>query len=235
MRPLKNVQLLVSILLCVCVVVWFTLSALLPHRPIAAAEAMSVPEILERVQKRYKTAGFEADFVQESHLQAMGIVDAAEGHVYLRPPAKMRWHYKIPEDYLIITDGKTLWIYRPAENQVMSGPAAGSLGESTGLEYFTDPASLQKDFVVEVAPEQSQQKGQYVLRLVPKTKRSDLAELLLFVSKKTFDIVQSITCNAFGDKTSIRFSNFEFDRSPDLSLFEFEIPKGADVVPLGSR
>lgn len=244
----------VLVLSRICLIVCVTLFAPLPHSRCAASEAvssghpespaghgrvsgskLSVAEIFERVQKRYGAADFEADFVQESHLQAMGIIDTAKGHVYFRRPAMMRWHYKTPEEYFIITDGQTLWIYSPEDNQVMLGRAADHLGQATGPEFFSNPKILLEDFVVELAPQDFQEKGRQVLRLVPKTERSSLVKLFVFISKSTFDIVQYITYNALGDKTSMRFSELKFNQGLDLSLFAFKIPKGADVVQLDTK
>jgi outer membrane lipoprotein carrier protein len=226
---------LVLVILYVCVLVCADLFVLFAHSRCAASEVLSISEILERVRQRYKTADFEADFVQESSLQAMGIVDVAKGHVHFRPPAMMRWHYKLPEEYFIITDGQTLWIYRPEDNQVMLGRADEYLGTTTGVGFFSDPERLRDDFVVQLASKQYQEKGRYVLTLVPKIQRSSLTKLLLFVSNSTFDILQSVTYNAVGDTSSIRFSGFKFNQGLDLSLFAFKVPRGADVIQMGAQ
>lgn len=189
-------------------------------------------DILDRVQQRYGEGDFEADFVQESHLKAMGIVDTAKGHLYFGRPGTMRWHYQMPEEYLIITDGDSVWIYRPAENQVMVGRAVDYFGSNKGTDLFTKPGELPKEFILEFAPEEVQEKDCYALRLIPKTKRPNIAELYLFVSKKTFDIAKSVTYNSFGDKTTIRFEGYRFDRGLNSSFFVFEIPSGAEVLQL---
>jgi outer membrane lipoprotein carrier protein len=138
----------------------------------------------------------------------------------------------MPEEYFIITDGDTVWIYRPVENQVMLGRAVHYFGSKKGTDLFTKPGELSKEFIVELAPKEVQEKDRYALRLVPKTEGSSLAELYLFVSKETFDIVKSVTYNAFGDKTTIRFDSYRFDRGLNSSLFVFEIPNGAEVLQL---
>ncbi|NVM22346.1 MAG: outer membrane lipoprotein carrier protein LolA [Desulfobacterales bacterium] len=201
----------------------------------AATELTSIREILERVRQRYAAADFEADFVQESRLKFMGIVDVAKGRIYFKRPAMMRWHYKTPEEYLIITDGKTVWIYRPEENQVMLGKAADHFGSAKGAEFFSDPTGFLDDFVAELAPGKFQEKGRHVIRFIPKTDRPNLSELFLSVSKRTFDIVGCVSHNAFGDKTSLRFFDFKFHRGLDLSLFVFKIPADADVVRLNPQ
>ncbi len=209
--------------------IWFTF---LSQAPFAFSDSLSVSDILERVQHRYAAADFEADFVQESHLKAMDMVDAAQGHVYFRPPAMMRWHYKTPEEHLIITDGQSVWIYLPEENQVMVGRAADYFGAIKWADFFAQPGRLLDDFSVRSAAKELQRKDRFVLKLVPKKKQPNLAEVLLFISKSTFDILQSDTYNGFGDRTSILFSHFKFDQGLDLSLFVFEIPKDSDVLQL---
>ncbi len=192
----------------------------------------SIPQLLERVQHRYTATDFEADFIQEAHLEAMGMTDTAEGHVYFKPPAMMRWHYKVPDEYLIVTNVENVWIHRFEDNQVMVGRAADYFGGRKLAEFFTKPEGLLDDFTIEWAGPELQQKDMHVLRLLPKRKAPNLEEVFLFVSTGTFDIVRSITYNAFGDKTIIRFSGFKFDQGVDVSLFELKIPKGADVVEL---
>ena len=209
--------------------IWFIF---LSQAPCASSDSLSISQILERVQRRYASADFEADFVQESHLKAMGMVDAAQGHVYFRPPTMMRWHYKTPGQHLIITDGQSVWIYLPEENQVMVGRAVNYFGGTKWAEFFTEPGKLLDDFVVQLAAKELQKKERFVLRLVPKKEQPNLAQVLLSISKTTFDIVQSVTYNAFGDKTSILFSQFKFNQELDLSLFAFEIPNDADVLQL---
>lgn len=196
------------------------------------AVSPSVAQILERVQHRYGSADFEADFMQESHLEAMGIVDTAKGHVYFKPPFKMRWHYKEPEEYMIVTDGIKVWIYRPLDRQVMVGKAADYFGETNFAEFFTEPGKLRERFSIEMASQGAQNADRHVLRLVPEQGPANVKEVFLTISKKTYDIVQSDTYNAFGDKTRLGFSAFQVGRGLDESLFRLKIPKNTDVMQL---
>ena len=199
----------------------------------AAAEATpTVAAILEGVQQRYAADDFEADFVQESHLKAMAIVDTAKGHVCFKPPFMMRWHYQEPEEYTIITDGETVWIHRPLDRQVFVGKAADYFGDTSFTEFFSEPSKLLDRFAIEIASLGTDNKENHVLRLAPQQDHMNVQEIFLTLSKKTFDIVQSDTINAFGDRTKLRFSHFTFNQGLAPSLFQFEIPKGTDVLQL---
>ena len=219
----------------VCAVAFFTLLVVSFQGDSVASDPLSISDILGKVQQRYGAGDFEADFVQESLLKAMDMVDTAKGHLYFARPGMMRWHYKTPEEYLIITDGDTVWIYRPEENLVMLGRAAEYFGSEKGTDLFSNPRELSREFIVELAPRQLQEKDYHVLRLVPKTERPDLAELNLFISKETFNIMKTVTYNTFGDRTTIRFESYRFNQGLNSSLFVFNIPHGAEVVQLQSK
>jgi outer membrane lipoprotein carrier protein len=223
------------LLFFLCAGLALALLAMLSCAVCMASGEPSIPEILKGVQKRYAVTDFEADFFQESHLKAMDMIDSARGHVYFRPPAMMRWHYKSPEQYLIMTDGQRMWIYRPEENQVMVGQTADYFGDAKWTGFFAEPDRVLEDFVVRFAPNEAAEGNQYVLELLPKETVSDLSKILLFVSQSTFDIVRSVTYNLFGDKTSIRFDHFRFDQDLDRSLFIFKVPEGADVLQLDGK
>ena len=162
----------------------------------------------------------------------MGMVDTAKGELSFGSPGTMRWHYQTPEEYFIITDGDTVWIYRPDDNQVIQGRAIDYFGGRKGSDFFSNPDALCNDFVVTLAPKGLQTEDHYVLKLVPKREQSDLTELYLFVSRSTYDITETVTTNATGDKTTIRFNNYRFKQDLDPSLFVFKIPDGAEVLQL---
>jgi outer membrane lipoprotein carrier protein len=84
---------------------------------------LSVDQILDRVEDKYTNSKFAADFIQKSTIKAMNITDMATGKVYIKYPGMMRWEYENPDRQIIITDGDKLWVYRPQDNQVMTGKA----------------------------------------------------------------------------------------------------------------
>jgi len=68
-----------------------------------------------------------------------------------------------------------------------------------------------------------------VLRLVPKEKRADLAEIFLSVSKRSFEISRIGIYNSYGDATVIDFLDSKFVDSPG-SIFTFKIPEGSEII-----
>ena len=196
----------------------------------AAPSSMTVEEILERVEKIYTASSFSAAFIQASTIKAMEITDSASGKLSVQYPGKMRWEYLEPEPQTIVTDGVQLWMYRPADNQVMLGQASTFFSEGKGAGFLSDIHLLRKDF--DITLEDIRFGDYYNLKLVPLEKSWDIAFVHLLVSKTTFRIAQVFTHNAYDDVTRIELVDPQFHEPFDDAFFTFEIPRGVDVLRL---
>jgi len=195
-----------------------------------AASELTLEQILDRVEKHYTGKNFQAEFIQESTIKAMDIVDFASGKIFVRYPGMMRWEYEKPEKQIIITDGHKLWIYRPSDNQVLTGSAPAFFSDGKGASFLSDIKLIRQKFKISL--ENSKEGFFHELKLQPLEKRLDVIDIRLSVTKNTFTVIRIITYNSYGDENRIEFANHQFDVKLDESLFSFEIPPGADVVQL---
>lgn len=196
----------------------------------AAESVLTLEQILDRVEKHYTGRSFQAEFIQESTIKAMDIVDFASGNIFVRYPGMMRWEYEKPEPQIIITDGHKLWIYRPSDNQVMTGSAPAFFSDGKGASFLSDIKLIRQKFKISL--ENSKEDFYYELMLQPLEKKLDVTDIRLSVTKNTFTVIRIITYNSYGDENRIEFANHQFDVKLDDSLFSFKIPPGADVVQL---
>ena len=196
----------------------------------AAESDLTLDQILGRVEKNYTGKSFQAEFVQESTIKAMDIVDFASGKIFVRYPGMMRWEYEKPEKQTIITDGHKLWIYRPSDNQVLTGSAPAFFSDGKGASFLSDIKLIRQKFRISL--EDSKEDFFYELKLQPLEKKLDVTDIRLAVTKKTFTVIRIITYNSYGDENRIEFANHQFDVKLEDSLFSFRIPPGADVVQL---
>lgn len=196
----------------------------------AAESELTLEQILDRVEKHYTGRSFQAEFIQESTIKAMDIVDFASGNIFVRYPGMMRWEYEKPETQIIITDGHKLWIYRPSDNQVLTGSAPTFFSDGKGASFLSDIKLIRQKFKISL--ENSKEDFYYELRLQPLEKKLDVTDIRLSVTKNTFTVIRIITYNSYGDENRIEFANHQFDVKLDDSLFSFKIPPGADVVQL---
>jgi outer membrane lipoprotein carrier protein len=196
----------------------------------AAESDLTLEQILDRMEKHYAGSSFEAEFVQESTVKAMEISDFATGKIFVRYPGKMRWEYEKPEKQIIITDGIKLWIYRPADNQVMTGSAPAFFSDGKGASFLSDITLVRKKFHITLG--ESKDDFFYELELKPLEKTLDVTDIRLSVTKNTFTVIRVITYNSYGDENRIEFLNHKFNVDLKDSLFSFEAPEGTDVLQL---
>jgi outer membrane lipoprotein carrier protein len=206
-----------------------------PREVKAASETnpLTVDQILEHVENKYNNSKFKADFIQNSFLKAMDITDSASGKVYIKYPGKMRWEYEKPNRQIYITDGENLWVYRPEDNQVQTGKAPEFFKGGKGASFLSDIRLIRQKFDISLEqgpPEESDLF--HHLKLIPREKTLDITEVHLKVSKKTYNVLQVMTLDYYGNENRIDLINFAFDVDMDDSLFSFTIPPGVDVIQI---
>ncbi|MBU1569308.1 MAG: outer membrane lipoprotein carrier protein LolA [Pseudomonadota bacterium] len=191
------------------------------------AEApLTADDVITKIENRYSVPGFSARFIQESTLKAMEITDIATGKMFVKRPGMMRWEYEKPEKQVVVTDGESLWIYRPGDNQVMVGKAPEFFGTGKGATFLSDIRIIRRNFSVSIAKDKD---GYVVLDLLPKQKNADVARIYISILKRDYEISRIGINNSYGDETVIDLFDSQFVTSPD-SAFRFTIPEGVEVI-----
>ncbi len=215
------------------IVLVLTFSMNLALKASAAEPDLKLEQILDRMEAQYTNKSFKAEFAQESTLKAMDITDFATGRMYVRYPGMMRWEYEKPENQIIITDAKKLWIYRPADNQVMTGSAPDFFSDGKGASFLSDIKLVRKKFKISL--EQSKDAFFYELKLQPIEQTLDVTDIRISVTKNSFTVVRIVTYNSYGDVNYIELINHQFTVDLDDRLFSFDIPPGTDVLQIDEQ
>lgn len=185
-------------------------------------------DILNALEKKYSGKSFEADFIQTSRLEALDINETASGHALFSHPGKMRWQYLAPEQHEIITNGTSLWIYRPREKQVMLGDATSFFQSGAGGAFLSDISLVRKNFAIElktVTPDHVE------LTLTAKKELRDISSIVIQILKPDSLIQKVITYNTYKDSTLFEFSNIKFNPI-DPDTFEFIPPAGVSIIEM---
>ena len=164
----------------------------------------------------------------------MDITDTASGRAYFMEPGKMRWEYVEPEPQQIITDGKRLWVYKPLEEQVLTGDVSSLFEDGRGVSFLSAIRRIAEENQVSFT-QARERKGYHILALAPKERKSDLKVIYIYVSSTTGLVEEIETVNFYDDITRIMFSEIRLGGSVDPSLFTFNIPEGADVLMMDNR
>src|SRR2546428_1091703 len=86
----------------------------------------------------------KAEISQTSFNKSLNHTIPAAGKVYLKKGGKLRWEYTEPTQQVIVSDGKTIWLYTPQLNQVNTGPAPEALAGPAG-SFLSRPRKLRGD------------------------------------------------------------------------------------------
>lgn len=197
--------------------------------------AMSTPQIIEAVEQTYKSV----DSVKASFTQTTSSVVAGEnvqkGTLELKRPRRARWEFNQPQQNIIVADGKKIWIYDPAANQVivtpdLSGDAANPTGDLMGL--LTDLSKVDEHFSVQSVPGAE---ASHTLELTPNNEqlKVQIKTLQLVLSKQKYVLEKMILEDPFGQVTTLEFSQVELGAAIDDARFQFVVPDGATVVDGG--
>jgi len=206
-------------------VIFLILCCLSPVMP-AFCNDIIKEDILTALEQKYSNNSFSTDFIQVSKLAALDITEKASGKAFFSHPGKMKWQYLTPQHHEIITNGKSLWIYRPEANQVMLGEASQFFQSGAGGAFLSDISLIRKKFIINV----KEVTADYVdIVLIAKKKSREISSIVIRISQETSEIERVVTYNAYDDTTIFELSAIEFKQmNPDI--FEFKIPGGIDII-----
>ena len=199
---------------------------------LAAAQAPALPpaqDIAAALQKKYDGIhDFTADFAHESEGGLLRKKQIESGVVQVKKPGKMRWDYKKPEPKLFLSDGHRIYLYVPADNQVIISAVPDEDQATTAVLFLVGKGNLTRDFTVSyvdgAAPDT------YALRLEPRLPERDYDWLQLVVDRRTLQLRSLSAADAQGGRSTFRFSNFKENPGLADKTFTFKIPRGADVT-----
>ena len=90
---------------------------------------------------------FRAHFEQRLFDEYGGLLETATGEVAISKPGKFRWEYQQPYGQLIVTDGKTLWVYDIDLEQVSINPFTHG-GAGSPAELLVGEVDLEQDYLI---------------------------------------------------------------------------------------
>lgn len=219
--------------------------------PSAYAGSVSLDAVVAALQKPFQVAtkknrirDFQAKFTQEAYLSSLDQVQTASGKVTVRfaedqaSAARFRWEYVLPDPQLIVSDGKTVWVYMPENRQVIESPmpADRQAGTDNPLAFLTDLGNLSRRFVITWGEPRQSPEGHYRLVLRPRQPSAFLEYLLLevdqavVVGKPVYPLRAATIFGVSDNRTVVRFSEPRLNQGPGATLFYFKPPAGTEVL-----
>jgi len=200
----------------------------------APAVAEELDDVVRGLEAAYaKMTDLRAEFAQQAFNKSLNQTIPAEGTVYLKRGGKLRWEYTAPTPQQIVSDGKKLWVYTPALNQVNVGEAPEALAGPAG-SFLAGLGRLREQFSVRflnpATPRDAD--GNWVLDLTPKQPLPTLARLILAVEPRAWEIRKAVVYDQFDNTVTMRFTKVAVNSGLPERTFTFVPPAGVATVPL---
>jgi outer membrane lipoprotein carrier protein len=208
-----------------------TLLLLLPAALLAvsAAPAQDLGAVIQGMELHYNRLGtLQTDF--EQTLEYAGQVRAVErGTLYLYRPQKMRWEYTKPKGKLLVGDGERMRMYSPTTNQVRTVMLGDSADMRAPLAFLLGRLSLRRQFR---NLELKSIDGAPALVGEGRSGQENYSRVEFFYNAGADFRLDRV--RVFGRDDSV--TTFTFDRENvnirlDESMFVFEPPPGAEILP----
>jgi len=206
--------------------------ALLACAVTARAEPCSSAEqsLLAKAQQTYQAlSSFQSAFSQEDRISGAAPLTAS-GTLAYRKPGRMRWEYAPPNEQLLVTDGKTVWLYDPLLDSVTE-QALTDVTEGTPLKFLLGAGNLTADFTCRALTQPpGANDGLTYLELVPRTPIPALAFLQLGVRADSARIEAFRMVDTQGGERWVRLTGLKAGASLPEDRFVFKIKPGMDVI-----
>jgi len=185
--------------------------------------------LLKTVEQRYNRADtlqvlFREDYTRTGHTRR-----SESGLLELRKPGRMRWEYSDPKGKLAVCDGKVFWMYTPSENRVEKFPLRETDDMRAPLAFLLGKLHFDKEFRnLQGKPEGSDTR----IAAEPKTDSLPYSAVEFLVAAD--GRIREVKVTRFDNS----IMGYTFDQEKmgprlDDKLFQFQVPKGAEVVEAG--
>ena len=185
--------------------------------------------LLKRVETRYNSAKTLQVLFHEDYTPPSRAKRSESGTLVLRKPGKMRWDYDQPKGKLFLSDGKYLWLYTPLDNRAEKMKLKESDDMRAPLAFLLGKLDFQKEFRnLQAKPEGPD------MRITAEAKTDNLpysaVEFLVAPDQR----IQVVKVTGFDHSIlEFRLDQEKVDPPLDAKLFQFQVPKGAQLVEAG--
>lgn len=166
----------------------------------------------------------EADFTQTVTDKHGRITQQASGKMAFSRPGKFRWDYTAPYEQIIVGDGAKLWLYDADLDQVSVKPLNDVIAGTPAALLAGDDA-IEKYFVLKDAGQSSDLEW---LDATPRNSDTTFDRIRMGFRGNT--LAQMELFDHFGQRTTLKLTQFVRNPAIAPARFRFTPPKGADVI-----
>ncbi len=222
MPRLRFAPLLVMLLATVVCTLWW---------PVVAQAEPTALEVARRIQRFYDgTKTYQAKFKQTYRIKVQNVKKVSTGRVTFAKPGKISFRYDKPKGNRVVSDGKSIKIYQPGNQQMVRTKVRQSQYPAV-LAFMMGRGKLVRDFKLRLlnAAPMKVAKG-YVLEGVPKDATPAYRKLVMLVDSRTAQVVRVLVLDAQGNRNRFDFSEATVNKPVPAKEFRFTPPRGTTIL-----
>ncbi|HSG31579.1 MAG TPA: outer membrane lipoprotein chaperone LolA [Thermodesulfobacteriota bacterium] len=187
--------------------------------------------VIEKIENKYKKVNtYYASFRQEQPVTSLDKVQTNVGEIWIKKPGKIRWNYNIPKNAQIISDGNFLWYYYVEEKYALKRDLKEVGSDTNLLSLLSDLSNLQKLYKINIKRTAIEAVKYYLVELIPLDSEDDsVNKQILAVNMDNLLIERIYIYDAFGNKSTIKFSDIKVNNGIKDKVFEFTPPKDVEI------
>ncbi len=195
----------------------------------APAKKITAEAITKKMQQRIdKVGGLSAEFSISTYMAVLDQNRESSGRLYiLRKKSKLRLERA---DQTIVSDGKSVWTYIPANQQIIVMPAEDSkagIRPDEFLFFYTNQYTHTL-----IGDEMIDGVVHYELHLKANTVLADFPELRIWVDSGEWLTRRVLYADDMGSETVVQFTHIRFNPDMPSGTFTLSAPVGVEVVDL---
>ncbi|MGJ8756926.1 outer membrane lipoprotein chaperone LolA [Acinetobacter sp. HC8-3S] len=200
--------------------------------PVAASTQQATTSLVQQLFGLQRlTADFEQTTkvtnnknVQKKGLTAQHMNQTFKGVMKVERPGKFYWETTSPAKQTIVTTGKVVWIYDPDLQQAVRQSLDDQIANTPALLLSGNTNQIMQSYRV-TQPDRTK----LYYTLYPKQEDSAFQSMTIsFGANKAPNLM--VLQDSLGQTTYVRFSNIKVNPTIPASVFNFEPPKGTDII-----
>lgn len=192
-------------------------------------------DLFEQALKKYQISKMVSMKVEKTVVsEILSKETVYSGQIQLSS-GKFRWENETPEKTLLLFDGKTLFnVQYPSKEfkgnvQVAKSEINEKAKKQILISSLLSPGSTKSNFKV-LSEKKTAALTEFQVR--PETDDLQIKELTISINEKTKQIQGISYKDDVGNLTKMAFSEIKFEAKSDPKLFQYKIPKDAQVTNL---
>ncbi len=170
-------------------------------------------------------AFFSADFIQKVVDEEGSVIQQDSGRLMVSKPNLVRWHILTPDETLIVSDGKVLWLYDPFIEQASVYTLDAAIADTPILLLSSNDQTLWDNYSVN-------QLSELTYSINANDVNSRIKTLTVSFAKRSvkqaikYSLTSLSLLDATGQLSLIELDNIDNTKPPAIDLFNFTLPEG---------